>query len=373
MPLTLESVESTTEKLKRFRKSDLYGVFYNPIKVLSYGKFIIFSIGSRSIGKSTGWAIFLLTEFIDKGRQFIYVRRTQDETQLTAPTYFDNAANILIENGAPIKEVVYKGGVYFVDGKVAGYAIPLSLQQKYKSSNYSDVWYILYDEFMVMPGSTSGYLGGRTNSSAEVDAMSSLYQTVDRGIGRASRNETKIIFVGNAGAYFNPFFINYHIDRYLRPDTKYLSPKNDIYVLEQTSETGATKTIKESNGYKMSTEKTRQYAYENKYADLGASAFIEKFEGRKLPLCNFSYEGDLYGLYRCNEAGFLYVCHKTCDGRQTIALTTADHDPNYLMINTWHGHPITKLLKEMYDMGCVRFSDHKCKMVIDFYLRYDIM
>jgi len=353
-------------------KKDVYGKFYNPNKILSYGKVLNFTIGSRSIGKSTGWALFFLLEWLNKGHQFIYVRRTQDETQLTAPSYFDNAVNILQDAGYDIQEFYYKGGEYFLNGERVGFAIPLSLQQKYKSSNYSKVWWILYDEFMVMPGG-SRYLGGAANASYEVEAMTSLFQTVDRGVGRAFRNECRIIFVGNAGTFFNPFFINYGIDRLLRPDTKYLSPKKEIYVLESTTETEATKDIKNSNGYKMSTEKTKAYAYDNQYADITGDQFIEKApDGYHNMLCNFAYDGQIYGIYSYPESGYLYMNHKECLGKPTLALTTADHRPNYLMIKTWHGHPITQLVKQMYDVGSIRFSDHKCKMVIDFYLAYDV-
>lgn len=353
--------------------AELYGKFYSPAKLLSYGKVQNFSIGSRSIGKSTGIAIFLLKEFIEKGHMFVYVRRTKDETDLTAPAYFDNAVNILMDKGYKIQEFVYKGGEYFLNGKLCGFAIPLSLQQKYKSGNYSKVWWILYDEFMVAPGSGARYIGGSTNASAEVDAMASLFQTIDRGIGKAFRNETRIFFVGNAGTFFNPFFVAYGIDRMLRPDTKYLAPKNEIFVVELTSETEATKDIKESNGYKMSTERTKAYAYDNKFADLGSEVFIVKDPpGRHTMLVNIIYDGNTYGVYSYPDAGYLYICHKPCDGKPTIAITTDDHAPNYLMIKTWHGHPITQLIKQMYDLGSIRFSDFKCKMVIDFYLSYDV-
>lgn len=355
------------------KKRDIYGKFYNPTKLLSYGRVLNFSIGSRSIGKSTGFALFLLREWLENGRQFIYTRRDKDELQKTCVNYFDNAVEILRSYGYKINEVLYSGGEYLVDGQTAGYAIPLNLQQKYKSSNYSKVWYILYDEFLITPGSATRYIGGRTNASAEVEAMTSLFQTVDRGVGRSFRNETRIIFVGNAGKFFNPFFINYGIDRYLRPTTKYLAPKGEMYVLEQTSETEATKEIKESNGYKISTEKTRAYAYDNKFADLIGSDFIEAHPvGRHLPMFNFVYDGKTYGVYQYPDAGFIYVSEKSCDGRAILSLTTADHRPNYLMMRNWHGHPGTQLLKEMYDRGDVRFMTNKCKMIVDFYLSYDV-
>lgn len=351
---------------------NIYGKFYNPTKLLSYGRVLNFSQGSRSIGKSTGFAIMLLIDFIKNGHMWIYTRRTEDETQLTAPTYFDNAVDILNANGYNIA-VKYNGGRYYCNDKLAGYAIPLSLQQKYKSSNYSTVWWILYDEFMRMPGGAANYLGGKTNSMAEVEAMTSLYQTVDRGIGRAFRNETRIIFVGNAGSFFNPFYINYGIDRLLRPDTKYLAPKNEIYVVELTGETEATAEIKASYGYQMSTEKTKAYAYDNKFADLlGGDLFIlNKPKGRRDPLCNLIYEGETYGVYMYEREGYLYISHEAIPGRVELSLTTEDHKPNYLLMHNWRGHPITQTIKVMYDKGALRFADHKCKMVIDFYLKYD--
>lgn len=351
---------------------DIYGKFYNPNKILSYGRVLNFSQGSRSIGKSTGWALHLILDWLKNKHMFVYVRRTEDETQLTAPTYFDNAVDILRSCGYEIGKFTYNGGRYYCDGELCGYAVPLSLQQKYKSSNYSAVWWILYDEFMIAPGASNSYLGGRTNAMQEVDAMTSLYQTIDRGIGQAYRNETRIIFLGNAGTYFNPFYISYGIDKYLRPDTRYLAPKGEIYVVEMTTETEATKAIKESYGYKMSTDRTKAYAYDNKFADVSDSDFISKEpKGQRFPLCTYIYEGASYGVYIYEQLGFIYISHEPAKGRLEMALTTADHKPNYLLMRNWHTHPVTKLIKDMYDKGCIRFADHKCKMILDFYLKYD--
>ena len=356
------------------KRRDIYGKFYNPTKILSYNKVLNFSIGSRSIGKSTGFALFLLRDYIENGHQFIYCRRTKDELDKTCFNYFDNAVSILKSYGYEIGQFTYSGGEYMLDGVVCGYAIPLSLQQKYKSSNYSLVWWILYDEFMIDKASPNQrYLGGSGNAMAEVSAMVSLFQTVDRGIGRAFRNETRIIFIGNAGTFFNPFFINYGIDQYLRPDTKYLSPKNDLYVLEATDETEATKDIKESNGYLISPDRVRSYAYDNRYADLTDSDFIEKApEGMHKSIFNFVYDNHVYGVYQYPMAGYIFISDKACDGRTSISLTTSDHRPNYLMIRNYHTHPYTKLLKDMYDKGLVRFKNYKCKLVVDFYLKYDV-
>lgn len=352
---------------------DLYGIFYNPTKLLSYGKPWNFSLGIRSIGKSTGFALFFLHDFIKNGHMFVYMRRDKDELHETCRNYFDTAADILRDHGFTIDDFHYHGGKYYLNGELCGYAVPLSTQQKLKSNNYSQVWWILYDEFMVMPGNTRGYLGGRGNSMAEVDALTSFYQTVDRGKGRAFRNETRVVFVGNAGTLYNPFFVKEEIDKYLRPDTKYLAPKKGIYVLEVTRETEATKHIKESYGYKMSTERTKAYAFENEFADtFGADAFIDREpSGQRRPLCNLIYENDVYGVYMYERAGYLYIGHRPCQGRKELALTTEDHRPNYLLMRNYRQDPAALLIKDMYDKGAIRFADNKCKMIIDFYLKYD--
>ena len=353
----------------------IYGKFYSPEKILSYGRPYNFCVGARTVGKSTGWALETIGEFLKDGWLAIYIRRTLDELRLTSEGYFDTAAFLMGRYLCKDIKIVYKGGEYQCNGKLFGYAIPLSLQQKYKSSCYERVRNMIYDEFMIMPGSQARYIGGKNASGAEVEAMSSLYQTVDRGPDRAFRNEARVIFIGNAGTYYNPFFIDLGIDRFLRPDTKYLAPKGALYVVEQTFETEATKDIKQSYSYQLSSQKTKDYAYGNKYADLLRSKdFIERTpSGERSPLITMVYEGQMYAVYAYMDKGYIWIGHGRCDGKPVLSLTCEDHRPNYLLISQWRGNYITNLVKQMYDRGSIRFADQKCKMVLDFYLRYDII
>ena len=74
------------------------GKFYNPKRLLTFNKPWNFITGSRSVGKSTGWAIYCVLDFLHNGHKFIYVRRTKDEVSLTAPTFFGNAVPIIRNN-----------------------------------------------------------------------------------------------------------------------------------------------------------------------------------------------------------------------------------------------------------------------------------
>ena len=73
---------------------DIYGEFYSPVKLISTNKPYLFSLGVRSSGKSTGWLIHLLREFMRDGKQFIYLRRDKEELDATATT----TTRIMIED-----------------------------------------------------------------------------------------------------------------------------------------------------------------------------------------------------------------------------------------------------------------------------------
>ena len=346
----------------------VYGDFYNPTKALSYKRPYIFSIGVRTIGKTTGWMIHLVLEAIKKDRHFIYLRRTENELRETAPTAIQDACAIINRYYKKdlIKSWTYKNGKYYINDVLVGYTLPLSLEAKYKSVNYSDVWYIVYDEFLVRSGK---YLGSKETPYYEMDCVESLFQTVDRGIDRPWRNETTMIFVGNNSTYYNPVFIRLGIDKYLTIKTKYLAPKHKLWVVEQTLSVAATKEVEKSNAYQLAGERTKQYAFRGGLDD---KVFIEKPVGKLTPMFNIVYKSDKFGVY-LDEECCMYVSTKYIKDENkvyTYALTASDHRPNYIL--TKINLPNIKLLKECYHRGNIKFENGKCKFIINNYFMFDI-
>lgn len=338
---------------------EVFGDFYSPLKVLSYGRPWIFSVGSRGVGKSTGWAIYLIKRFIEHGEKCLYVRRTEDELQKTARGWFGNAAAILSAD-YPGLSVVYDGGYYKLtyDGlkepAILGRAIPLSLEHKYKSDNFSEYYYIVYDEFM--PKTKTGFLGGGTDRSREYTACHSLFVTVDRGIGRPYRNECKMVFIGNNYTLYNPIYVELGIDKYLTNGAKYCAPRGELWVVEQTGEVEATKTIKESNAYKLASPALRAYNYSNEaLAEFGDSDFVEKVEDPGVCIGNYIYMGRKYGVYYIHRRGILYVSNKMDLSKLTLALTTDDMRINYYMANSYRANGLMVSLYEMFERGAIRF------------------
>lgn len=340
--------------------------WFSMTPILSYGRHLNVITGKRSTGKSTGAALYVLMSYLRGEGGWIYSRRTKDETDLTCASWFDNAVDILKMNGVECK-VEYSGGKYYVNGKEAGRAIPLSLQQKTKGDNLSFAKWLIYDEFISFDGR---YLGGKNNSIFEYQALMSLYQTADRGIGQSHRNEVKIICLGNNDSYYNPIYMAIGADKYLRIDTHFLSPKGEEWVVEQLRDTDATaaEDYLESVSYKLSDERTKAYAYENKAKEEASNDFIEKITKPMQALCNFVYEGTRMGAYCDFSGGMVYISRKTnCE--KTIALTTIDHKPNYVLVGRNRNFEAC-LVKDMYDMGQIRFENIRLKYCIDNWLKY---
>ena len=338
---------------------------------LNYNRHMMIITGQRSTGKSTGTAIYLLMDWLENKHGWIYTRRTKDETDLTCSTWFDNAADILRQNGYEC-EVEYKGGEYYVNGELAGWAIPLSQQQKRKGDNLSLAWWIIYDEFISFDGR---YLGTSADPIKEYRSLMSLFQTADRGIGKAFRNEIRIIALGNNDSYYNPLYMALGVDKYIKTDTHFLAPKNEEWMVMQLREDDDTqaKEYKNSIGYKLSDERTREYAYENLSKEATAATnFIIKSNDPMAPLCNVIYEGYQMGIHINNRKGYLYVSPKRANTTLEFALTTEDHKPNYtLCLRTGNEGPLP-MFRRMYELGQVRFENQKCKYCLDNYLRFTV-
>lgn len=352
----------------------LCGKFYNPEHLLSYNRPWMISVGSRSIGKSTGWMMFLILDYINKGNKFIYLRRTDDEVKKTAPSACDSALYILRDAGYPVFMITAKQGKFWLlrsgaedaQAEEIGMYFSLSQSYKYKSANFGANSYnnILYDEFINID--STKYLGTKTNPTYEYDRALELYQTVDRGVGRPYRNETKFIFIANLATYYNPIFLGLGIDEYLRTDTKNLAPKNELWCLEQTKSVEATSEIKNSYSYRLSNQKNADYAYDNIAFDDRAE-FVEKINEPMRPLFNIKWNDTIYGVYYYEKKQLIYISTKhsplsaialTADAQNKIDYTLAMRPFDNLQIST---------LKQLYQQGRVICETRKIRYIISNY------
>lgn len=361
--------------MKKFKKAKIYGKFYSPEVLLSYNRPFMMSVGSRSIGKSTGWQIMLLKNYLKTGKLFIYLRRTDKELYATAPTYFDDGVSIIKEQEGSIFDFKYDKQLYWIQRKegdeweVCGVAVPLNLQHQIKSSKTTylhRVGWILYDEFILEDSRL--YLGNKESMTSEFDKLMSLYKTVDRGIGKAFRNETKVICLGNNYSYFNPIYIGLGVDRYIRTDSSYIAPEGELWCLEQTTEVEATKDIKTSWAYRLSGEQQGASDYDNT-AKEAHGCFVERMTGPMQIMFNVKFAGHCMGVYKMQNEGVLYICDKpgSC---KTLCLTVGDQNQvDYMLAVKSGDSEWMKVIKTYFMNGRIRFQTNKCKFDIVNYFK----
>lgn len=157
-------------------------------------------VGARGVGKTYGAKLMVMRNAIEKGEEFVYLRRYKTEMRSTQ-TFFADVAHEYPEynfrvNGsnAQYKKKGAKKWVTF------GYFVALSTAQKMKSVSYPKVTRIIYDEFIIEKGYVR-YL------PAEVDAFQSFYGTVDRW-----QERTRVLMLANAVSIDNPYFIKWNIE-----------------------------------------------------------------------------------------------------------------------------------------------------------------
>lgn len=354
--------------------NDLFGDFYSPLHLLSYGKRWMISVGSRSIGKSTGWVIWLLYDYLKNGHKFIYLRRTDDEVKLTAPSCCDSAWFIMRDNGYPVYSIRAYRGKFLMkrteDGEEEeiGAYIALSQAYKLKSANFGDNGYrnIIYDEFITTD--PTRYLGSQKNRTYEYVKCDELYTTVDRRIGCPSMKETNFIFVANMATYYNPIFIGLGVDKYLRTDSKTISPKNTRWVVEQTKSVKATEGLS-NNGEKTTELQDRLYGYNNENAAfLDNFNLVQKINDPMTPVCNLKYQGHMMGVYKVIGQEMIYICNKT-NNYITLTLTTDGlGNYNYALPKSVFGKNYYQIIRQMFEIGRVRFADNTCQYQVSNYL-----
>ena len=99
-------------------------IYYNYDKILSYSEALLyFIIGERGVGKTYGITKYVVKKFLKTGKQFAYIRRYKSELKEAIPKFFE-----AIKSDDAFKNVKFKvdGNKYYINGKICGYAFPLS-------------------------------------------------------------------------------------------------------------------------------------------------------------------------------------------------------------------------------------------------------
>lgn len=320
-------------------------MYYDLSKALSYGAFINFLVGSRGVGKTYGLTKFVIKEFLKKGHQFVYVRRYKSEMSKTTPTFFQA---ISVNNEFPDTSFSSKGGKFYINDEVAGYSITLSTAQNQKSTNYPNVKYIIFDEFMIEEGQ-GHYLKN------EVEIFLGLIETIAR------MRDVKVFLLGNAVTITNPYFMYFGITLPYKNTIRTF--KDGLILIENMINEEYQKAKKETRfGKLISGTEYEEYAVENSYR-MDDASFIEKKTGTSK--CNwvFKYLDNTLGVWYDYNVGKIYISNDYDPHSNIISCTTKDMQPNTMMLSIAKSHNSFKSLIKNYKLGNVYYENQKVKNI----------
>ena len=241
----------------------------------------------------------------------------------------------------------------FINDKSCGYAIALNSSDSIKkySHLFSDITRMIFDEFQ----SESNHY-----CTDEITKFLSVHTSIARGQGEQVRY-VPVFMLANQVSIINPYYVAMGICNRLNAETKFL--RGDGYVLEQGFIESASDSQKES-GFNRAFKENNYVAYssENVYLNDNYS-FIEKPTGKSRYICTLKYKGNDFGVKEFAESGFIY-CDDKPDSSfpMKITVTTDDHSINYVMLK--RNDFFLSNLRYLFERGCFRFKDMRCKEAI---------
>jgi hypothetical protein len=311
-------------------------LYYNPNKMLSYNRILNFVIGARGIGKSYAWKVHPIKRFLKYGEQFIYLRRYKPELK-KVNQYFDN-----VKEEFPGIELKVKGREFYVNGKLAGWAIPLSSWQSEKSNSYPNVSTIIFDEFL-REKDNSGYMPN------EVSALLNLMDTVFR-----DRENCRCVALSNAVSVVNPYFLYFN----LIPNINKRFNANESILIE----------IPDSKDFSEERRKTRfgklidgtdygEMSLDNDFVN-DSNVFIEKRSKESKYVFTVVYKGMNMGVWVDNDLGLLFLSHDhDPSSKKVFALSKEDLTENVMLISGWKKNYYLKKLVGSFMAGYLRFDN----------------
>lgn len=339
-------------------------MFYDLSKVLSYNALFNFIIGERGVGKTYGFKKFAIKRFLKKGRQFAYIRRFGTELEEAIGSRDDPKFFTQVLDEFPNHEFsVSKNRKTYklkIDDKIAGYGFSLATSSALKSSTYSKVDTIIFDEFIIDKGSYH-YLAN------EVEALLDLFETIAR-----LRDNVRIFFLGNAISSTNPYFNYFELSLPYNSDIKTF--KDGTILVNYITNLEYREAKKKSRfGKLISGTKYSEYAIDNKFLR-DSKAFVAKKDKSSKFFFIVTYNATRYGIWLDYKNDCIFVSYDIDPNCPIIvALSSEDHTESSILIRVRHSSFFSTII-EHYRNAKLFFESQKLKNnfipIINKYINY---
>ena len=341
-------------------------IYYDYQRVLSYNALMTYIIGERGVGKSYGAKEFVADRFINKGKQFVYLRRYKTELKEAMmkkghPIFFEQI--VYNEDGTKNKKyenhkLTNKNDTMYIDDKLCGFAMPLSIANILKSSSYNNVDTIIFDEFIIDKGCYH-YLQN------EVEQLLDVIETVGR------LRDIRIIFLGNAISITNPYFTYFNLSLPYNSDivvSKKDNKGNPLIIVNYIKNLKYREVKKQSRfGQLIEGTEYGKYAIDNEFLR-DSKSFIRKKSKTSKFYFILVINGKHYGVWCDYKDGLMFISNDYDPNCPVIfSINPDDHNENTLLIRC-RTSPFFKSIIEHYRLARLCFENQQIKNNVIQYL-----
>lgn len=323
-------------------------IYYNYDKLFSFNFLLAFIIGERGCGKTFGAKVAVMKKFLKSGEQFIYLRRYKTELDTALATFWsDLQSNGYFEDYCLEVKKSKMLTEFKCDGKVCGYAVPLSTGNILKSTAFPQVKTIIFDEFIL-----DGASGTYHYLKNEVTMMLDVIETVGR------LRDIQVLFLGNALSIINPYFAYFNLDL---PYNKEFKTFKDGSIVVNYIKNLKYREIKKRSRFGKLIENTDygRYAIDNEMLR-DNNNFIMKKPAEADFMGVLVVNGENIGMWNGRD-GYMYLSNKY-DPNTTnkFACDYNDHTESTIFLNARENYYLMMCVR-CYKQGLIRFENQKIK------------
>lgn len=326
--------------------------YYNFDKLFSYNFLIALVIGERGVGKTFNMKLAALKRFIKTGDQFIYLRRYKTELDTALATFWDDIQGKGYFDDLDLRVKKSKMLTTLTcDGKVCGYAVPLSTSNILKSTSFPKVKYIIFDEFML--DSSSGTYRFLKN---EVQLFLDVFETVFR-----LRDDGQAILLGNNVNFYGcPYVAYFNLD--LPYGGEFKTFKDGTIVVNYIKNEAYREAKRNSRFGKLIDHTVYgDYLIDNKSLREN-NDFIGKRPADSRFYCLLVINGENFGVWQGID-GYLYLSDKYDPNTAfKFACSYDDHTEQTIFLNYRENYFLRYCIKG-YKQGWVKFENIRIKSV----------
>ena len=182
-------------------------IYWNIQKILQTRSDFNLVIGQRGNGKTFGVLKYFLQQYKKTKKRFCYIRRWEEDIKAyRMEQLFTPFRNLIDELFGENFSIVYKNHKFLLVNEngtcidVIGYTLSISASSHTKSVSYTNVGFILFDEFIRM--------SGEQILKDEQSRFDNILSTVIRG----ENTNVKVFMLANTVSKYSPFFLRFGID-----------------------------------------------------------------------------------------------------------------------------------------------------------------